>query len=192
MMQRQPHLRTCNEAEMRADLFPRVSDKTGSLFVPEERIDSLIAAYKRTRPAATPYDLLVAISSDRMRVGAIRAAERKAAVNRAPVYMYLFTWESPFDGGFLRCCHTLEMPFVFNNVEPPCGMIGTGPERKILAKNISSAWVAFARSGNPGHAGLPSWPTYTPEKRATMVLNVESRVEEDPFSEERKAWDGIS
>jgi para-nitrobenzyl esterase len=190
MMQKQPQLRNCSEREMRDDLIQRVNDPAG-MPVPENKIDGLIAAYHRTRPVATPYDILVAISSDRMRIGAVRVAERKAAGSPAPVYMYLFTWESPFSGGVLRSCHTLEMPFAFNNVDPPCGLIGNGPERFTLAKKVSPAWVSFARSGNPGHPGLPEWPSYTMEKRATMVFNTESRVEEDPRGEERKAWSDI-
>jgi para-nitrobenzyl esterase len=56
---------------------------------------------------------------------------------------------------------------------------------------MSGAWAAFARSGDPSHEGIPPWPAYTKEKRATMVFNTECRVENDPRPEERKAWDGI-
>jgi para-nitrobenzyl esterase len=105
--------------------------------------------------------------------------------------MYLLTWESPALNGMLKACHVLESPFVFNNVEPSIGLIGNGPERFVLAKSISSAWASFARTGNPDHAGIPHWPAYTKEKRATMIFNTECRVENDPRSEERKAWDRI-
>jgi para-nitrobenzyl esterase len=190
MMMKQPQLRTCSENILHDELIQRFSDKAG-VWVASDKIDTLIATYHRTRPEATPYDILVAISSDRMRIGAVRVAERKTAASPAPVYMYLFTWESPFDGGVLRSCHTVEMPFVFNNVDPPCGLIGNGPDRFALAKKVSSAWVAFARNGNPGHPGLPLWPAYTTEKRATMIFDVECKTVEDPRAEERKAWTGI-
>jgi para-nitrobenzyl esterase len=56
---------------------------------------------------------------------------------------------------------------------------------------MSSAWVGFARTGNPDHKGIPHWLTYSPAKRATMLFNTECRAENDPFGEERKLWDGI-
>jgi para-nitrobenzyl esterase len=190
MLMRDPQFGKYTEATLKESLIQKTRDNTG-FKVPEEKIDGLIAAYKRTRPNATPTEILVAIASDRMRMGAIRVAERKAAGGPAPVYMYLFTWESPFMGGVLKSCHTLEMPFVFNNVEPTIGILGNSPERLKIAANMSGAWLAFARSGNPNHQGLPRWPTYDKEKRATMIFNTECKVENDPRAEERKAWDDI-
>jgi para-nitrobenzyl esterase len=187
MMMRDPKFGRYTEAELRDAVIARTRDKTG-FPVPEEKVDGLIATYRRTRPGATPTELIVAIATDRMRLGAIRVAERKAAGSPAPVYMYLFTWESPFLGGVLKCPHTMEMPFVFNNVEPTIGILGNSPERIPLAAKVSGAWLAFARSGNPNHKGLPGWPTYDKEKRATMIFNTECRVENDPRGEERQAW----
>jgi para-nitrobenzyl esterase len=187
MMMRDPKFGKYTEGELRDAVIARTRDKTG-FPVPEEQIDALIATYRRTRPGATPTELIVAIATDRMRLGAIRVAERKAAGSPAPVYMYLFTWESPFMGGVLKCPHTMEIPFVFNNVEPTIGILGNSPERIPLAARVSGAWLAFARSGNPNHPGLPEWPTYDKEKRATMVFGTECRVENDPRGEERQAW----
>jgi para-nitrobenzyl esterase len=104
--------------------------------------------------------------------------------------MYLLTWESPFRRGILKSCHTLEMPFVFNNIEP-IDLIGNSPDRFKLAVAFSRAWLAFARTGNPNHPGIPQWPTYGKAKRSTMIFNTECRVENDPRAEERAAWDGI-
>jgi para-nitrobenzyl esterase len=123
-----------------------------------------------------------------MRMGAIRVAERKAAGSPAPVYMYQFRYDCPFMGGIYKCPHTMEMPFVFNNVEPAIGLIGNNPDRIPLAEKVSGAWIAFARTGNPNHKGLPNWPTYDKKTRATMIFNTECTVERDPYGEERKAW----
>jgi para-nitrobenzyl esterase len=102
--------------------------------------------------------------------------------------MYQFRYDSPFMGGVLKCPHTMEIPFVFNNVEPIIGILGSNPDRILLAEKVSAAWVAFARSGNPNHKGIPNWPTYDKKTRATMIFNTECKVEKDPFAEERKAW----
>ena len=105
--------------------------------------------------------------------------------------MYLFTWESPAFGGLMKSCHILEMPFVFDNVAEPYMLIGDSPERHELAARMSGAWISFARHGDPNHEGLPRWPTYDPEKRATMIFNSECRIENDPAAEERLAWSGV-
>ena len=47
-------------------------------------------------------------------------------------------------------------------------MTGGGKDAQLLADKMSSAWVSFARTGNPNHAGLPSWPEYNTENTATM------------------------
>jgi para-nitrobenzyl esterase len=40
-----------------------------------------------------------------------------------------------------------------------------------LAKQISGAWVAFARSGNPNHPDLPHWPAYQRDGAALIFDN---------------------
>jgi para-nitrobenzyl esterase len=126
----------------------------------------------------------------RTRIGSIRIAERKAAGGKAPVYSYMFTWESPALNGILKSCHSLEIPFVFNNMEPATELIGNSPERFTLAGSMSSAWAAFARNGDPNCEGLPYWPAYNTDTRATMLFNVECRVENDPCSQDRNEWNG--
>jgi para-nitrobenzyl esterase len=50
---------------------------------------------------------------------------------------------------------------------------------------MSSAWLAFARTGDPNGPGIPSWPPYDAKRRATLVFDLESRVIDDPFDEVR-------
>jgi para-nitrobenzyl esterase len=52
---------------------------------------------------------------------------------------------------------------------------------------MSAAWVAFARTGNPNAKGLPHWPAFTADQRATMIFNDECKLVNDPFKEERLA-----
>jgi para-nitrobenzyl esterase len=186
-MKDDPRFGKYDEATMRQMVIDTMKQRIGAQR-PIEKVEELIATYQRTRPGATPHDTLIAIYTDLIRIGSIWIAERQAAGSKAPVYMYLFTWESPAHGGALKSPHTAELPFVFNNVERPIELVGNSPERFAMADNISSAWIAFARNGNPNHRGIPLWPTYTAEKRPTMILNTQCRVQEDPYSEEREAW----
>jgi para-nitrobenzyl esterase len=67
---------------------------------------------------------------------------------------------SPALGGRLRATHPVEIPFVFDNTHIPRTMTSGGAEVKALAAQTIDAWIAFARSGNPSHKGLPTWPAY--------------------------------
>jgi para-nitrobenzyl esterase len=156
-----------------------------------EATDNVIAIYRKNRPAATPSDLFFVITSDqRIRMGAVTQAERKAAQGKAPAHLYFFTWKAPIDGGKWRSPHTIELPFVFETYDKAT-VTGTGPERKILADRVSGAWAAFARTGNPSHKGLPNWKPYTITERATMIFDNECKVVNDPNREELQAIRGL-
>src|ERR1700722_6645018 len=153
-------------------------------------IESLIRTYRSRRPNASPANLFSAIASDlEYRRDAIAMAERKSALGAAPAYMYLFTWESPAFGGKYTSAHAFCMPFVFDNIEMAPGLWGSNPDprRFELASRISKAWVAFARTGDPNHSGLPHWSPYIPKERRTMVLNYFCESANDPRSEDRLA-----
>ena len=70
-------------------------------------------------------------------------------------------------------------------------LIGTDPDRKQAALNMSEMWATFARTGHPGAKGQPSWPAYTPQKRATMMIDTQCKVEENPFGQELALWDSL-
>jgi para-nitrobenzyl esterase len=166
-----------DEAGLRARLQPTFHDAT----------ENLISIYRKTRPNASPSDLFFVMTSDqRIRLGAITQAERKSALGKAPAYMYFMTWKAPIEGGKWRTPHTLELPFVFETYDKAT-VTGTGPERKVLGDRISGAWAAFARNGNPNCKGLPKWNPYTASERATMILDNECKVVNDPNREERLA-----
>ena len=149
--------------------------------------DRLIQVYRKGRPNISNTDLHLILSSDAtFRAGVLTEAERKADQGAGPVYMYYFTWKSPVRDGKLRTFHTLEIPFVFDNVDLATAMTGSGQERYALSDKISSAWVAFARTGKPSHEGVPNWPAFNTKQRATMILNNECEVINDPNGEERQ------
>lgn len=153
----------------------------------------LVEGYRASRPGADWSALWLAIETDRVfRIPAIRLAEAQA--QHAPsVHAYCFTWESPGFGGLLGACHAIELPFVFGALSLPGGeqFVGTGPEAERLSERTMDAWLAFARSGDPGHAGLPAWPAYDAPRRATQELGRECGVHDDPRAAERALWDGV-
>jgi len=165
--------------------------------------EKILATYRNRRPAASPSDLYIAITTARaMWLGSIEIAERKLQQHRAPVYMYLFTHESnlvvPGTKHRLGAAHATEIWHKFDNVDlpnpknaPGPPLIGDDPGRKQSARNMSEMWATFARNGHPGAKGQPTWPAYTLDRRSTMLIDAACRVEDDPFGQERALWDSL-
>jgi para-nitrobenzyl esterase len=168
-----------DEATMRARLTPRFGEST----------EQLIDLYRKEMPNASPSEIYFMMNA--FPKTAITQAERKVAQGKAPVYMYLFTWETPVEGGKRHSPHTVELPFVFNNVVEQPEEVGNGPELQPLAEKVSGAWTAFAHTGNPTIAGAPKWLAYTATDRATMIINNEWKVVNDPRHEVRLIMNGL-
>jgi para-nitrobenzyl esterase len=161
-------LYSLDEAGLKAQMTQRFGDQA----------DKLIEAYRKEVPDANPSKLFfmaAAFPGD-----AIKQAERKFTQGKAPVYMYLFTWETPVEGGRRHSPHTIELPFVFDNPQEQPDEVGNGPDLQPLADKVSGAWTAFARTGNPNTSLTPKWPAYNTDQRATMIINDEWKVVNDP------------
>jgi para-nitrobenzyl esterase len=89
--------------------------------------------------------------------------------------------------GILRTPHTPCTAFAFANCDIACGITGTGADRRALQDAVSGAWLAFASSGDPNHAGLPRWRPFDAGTRATMIFDSPCRLANDPAREERLA-----
>jgi para-nitrobenzyl esterase len=149
-----------------------------------ERGRAIIDAYRRDYPKATPFDLYATIAaSSRVRRPAFEQAVRKAALGAAPAYSYVYSWRTPILDGRPGSFHACEIAFVFDNAEICDHYSGGASEAFVLSKQISTAWANFARTGNPNHDGLPHWPTYTSEHRATMYFDAPCKVRNDPEGE---------
>jgi len=114
----------------------------------------VLDALSRGHPGAKPCDLFALWQSSGVRLAAVRQASAKAAQGAAPVYVYLFAWNTPVLDGRIRSYHCAELPFVFDNTDRCDQATGGGPEARALAATVSEAWIRFARTGNPNHAGL--------------------------------------
>ena len=136
-----------------------------------ERADGFVEAVRQAYPLdKRPSDL---IDVDMIfRPGCVAQANQKSTLtDGAPVYMYMFSWQSPVMDGKYKAIHCMELPFVFNNIERCKNMTGGGRNAQILADKVSQAWINFARYGDPGHDGLPEWEPYTVENGSTMFFD---------------------
>ena len=142
-----------------------------------EKADAYISAVKKAYPNDTdPKDLL---DIDTMfRPGAVVQANEKSALKEgAPVFMYLFTWQSPVFDGKYKSLHCMELPFTFDNIDAANKMTGGGAEAHQLAEKMSGAWLNFAKTGNPNYKNLPEWPEYNSTNTATMHFDLTCKVQ---------------
>jgi para-nitrobenzyl esterase len=152
-----------------------------------DKAEALIPALRAAFPRYSAGHLMIAAETMKgYWIATVLQAERKSMLGAALAYVYLLEWETPVQDGKLRSHHALDLPLVFNNIERGRSMVGPGPEPQRVADLMSAAWIAFARTGNPNTAALPQWPAYDLNRRATMIFNVNSRVQDDPYSEIRR------
>jgi para-nitrobenzyl esterase len=154
-----------------------------------DRTDGILEVFKKAHPNASPFELFSRIQAAAgPRQNAVTQAERKAAQaaqGGAPVFMYWFQWQTPILDGRPRAFHCSELPFVFYNTDRCAAMTGGGPEARDLGGRIADAWIAFAKNGDPSHAGLPKWAPFTAESGGTMIFDTKSEFKLNPDKEER-------
>ena len=161
-----------------------------TLKVEDGEAEKLIALYKRDFPDASNVRLFQIVASDNwLTANVALTAERKAALGKAPAYVYHFEKTTPVRDGKLGVPHMLEISYVFENLDRPIdGVItGTGKGRYPLADKMSRAWTQFAKTGDPNVSGLPHWRPYSARDRAVMIFNDQCQLVMDPRAEARQA-----
>ncbi len=140
-----------------------------------DRTGEFVELFEKAYPDFTPQDLL---SVDTVfRPYTIRTADAWAKQGSAPLFVYFLAWKSPVDDASKGSFHGLDIPLAFNNVDLRPDWTGNTEEAWELADKMSSAWLNFAKTGNPNVEGkLPDWEPYTMENGATMVFDNECRI----------------
>jgi para-nitrobenzyl esterase len=160
-------------------------------FLPRADVEGVIALFARTNPGASPSELFFKITTARgYWRDSVLQTEAKARQGGAPVYSYRLMWRTPIEGGRRITPHSLDLPFMFDNVARAPHMVGPATaETGALANAMSEAWLAFARTGNPNHVDIPQWNPYDLRERTVMLFDARSSVESDPHREERLAME---
>jgi para-nitrobenzyl esterase len=163
--------------QLTAQLTPQIGARTARA----------IDAYRKVFPSAKPFEVAGVIGADLFRRGAILQTERKAAQRGAPVYAYWFGWKTPVLDGRPLAFHCQDLAFWFDNIDLCVQATGGVDDARKLASQMSGALVAFARTGDPNHAGIPKWAPFTEDNRAMMVWDSTSEAKIDPDREARQA-----
>ena len=147
--------------------------------------EPVITGYRTLNPEIDAPELYFTAMTDRGFLRrSIELADRKAEQGGAPVYFYLFNWNTPVDGGRWKAPHALEIGFVFDNVAKSVSMSGAGEQQQGIADMMSESWIAFARTGDPNNAHVPRWGAYDVADRAMMVIDNTSELINHPRAEQ--------
>lgn len=145
------------------------------------KTDEIVAAFRAAYPNRMIADALYVDSF--LRTPALKTARLKADQQGAPVYNYIFSWDTPVFNSVPMSYHTSEISFVFNNIERMAQATGGGKDAQALADKMSRAWTNFAKTGNPNAEGLPQWDAYTRENGKVMIFDNQPEVK--PYHDEK-------
>lgn len=191
----------------RIPLIIGTNAREGSLF--RGRLDILASTPSRIRAifARTPREQAAAIARLYPRLSrrpssadfagdysfwfpSIRIAE--AHSRYAPVYFYRFDIAPRLARWIgLDATHGIELFAVFDQARRPLGrllgVLGGYRDFERVGRRMRTNWLRFAFSGQVDAA----WPRYEERDRRTLIIDVDDRVEDDPRSELRRAWNGF-
>jgi para-nitrobenzyl esterase len=184
---------TREDAGMRDLSVPDITEEGLPEWVRETYKDNatvIYNTYKKVYPNATPVQIQSRIRTDsNTRSRATTMVERKSAQKRGSAYLYVVTWPSPAFEGRFGAVHGVDLGLVFGNARDL--IAGNSYEARKMADIVGSTIVAFGKTGNPNCDKIPYWPPYDIESRATMIFDLESRVENDPTRELRLLWEKL-
>jgi para-nitrobenzyl esterase len=164
---------TLSEADLKALIDKRFKDKG----------TEILALYRKYYPEKSPYLIQAMMLTDTgFRRSAIKQAELKAAQGKGAIYMYQWDWPTPAFGGRYGAVHGLDVSGSFREARE-------GNDMLRVADQLSSCWVAFARTGNPNNPRIPPWPVFDAATRATMVFSTPTQMQNDPRGEIRSFWE---
>lgn len=177
-----------NDAPNEEELKQQLAEQLGA-----EPAAKVYRAYRDAYPNTTSRLLNARLQTDRRRRwSSYRMAERKTAQSReaaggAPAYYYLWEWPAPGLDGKFGAVHGVDVGLVFHNARGPL-LAGATEEARLMADRIASAWVAFAKNGDPNCSALPKWPVFAADDRSMMVFDLDTRVERDYRADLMALW----
>jgi para-nitrobenzyl esterase len=157
-------------------------------FLNEKDINEGYDIFKASRPQANSSEVFFTIASARgyVRDQTIMAEQRVKAGGRGNTYVYRLMWRQPVEGGRRVSQHSLDLPFIFDNVAAGERMTGPDTEQtRAMVDNMANSWIAFARTGDPNNSSIPKWEPYDLKRRNTMLFDVPSKAVDDPHKAER-------
>jgi para-nitrobenzyl esterase len=164
-------------------------DNLAERIAPEIKIDLdphwIVAQYRARHPDWTPERLFyAATTAGRSWPGQVIEADARAAAGAQATWVYQLDRPSPIDP--LRgAAHTDDLPYVFGTLDAPGSFSGTNAAARATRDAMMAAFVGLAKTGRPG---LDHWARYALPARATLVIDNDIRMIDDPRGWERALW----
>jgi para-nitrobenzyl esterase len=185
--------------EITWDNAAAVLDEAVHQYLGPVKAEEAVAEFRRIHPDYTPQQVCIAAATAfRAWPGQRMEAERRAADPESQPRTWVY--QMNFAGANGRAMHTIDIPFMFDNIAMAKGQLGSTPEQleaaNVLAAVMSQMLITYGRTGNPNgddpgkkptqDGKLPYWPAYDLSRRSTMIWDRTPRVENDPRGAERR------
>lgn len=156
--------------------------------LPISRFNEVFPRYLAIYPNLSPADRRIrAVTAEEYWVPSVRLADAQAR-NDGPTWMYRLDYAKPSGPMANQAYHSLDLGLLW---ERPDKLEAADPAALQLSHAMHQAWIAFIRGESPSAPALPAWPRYDPDTRSTMILSTRSHVEQQPFADELRLWEGI-
>lgn len=143
----------------------------------QTRAAELVAALRESFPEKKPIELVNLVISGRHNV----LATANAKIHQpAPVWLAWFDYNAPLFDGRIRAFHCSDICYWFKNTDLMVTHTGGGKIPRYVSDRMSSALLAFMKTGNPNCEILPRWPAYTREDCPTMVFSQDPELRMAP------------
>ena len=148
-----------------------------------KQAEPLIAAY--ARPGESRNIAVARMWGENAMAMPARRRARQQAERGQRVWLYRFGYVPQALSKVLPGVgHADEIQFVFG-VPSPAARAGWSGADQAMAKRVGDYWVAFARTGNPNHAGAPRWPAFTVKGQEGIQFGADSIATLDTASAKR-------
>jgi para-nitrobenzyl esterase len=167
-------------------------DEAGLVKVLNDRFggkgSQIVELYRNFYPDKAPFLIQAQAFTDAGgRRNATLQAELKHRQGTAPAYLYLWAWATAGFNGKFGAVHGIDVSASFYNVRDQTVNVGSAGGKE-MAERLASAWVAFAKNGDPNNPKIPKWEPYDADTRSTMVFDNHTQLIHDPRSDIRKFW----
>lgn len=157
----------------------------------EDKLSALHALY----PGLSEKEQMAKLANDRaFLIDSIKTADAQSL--HSSTWMYRFDYEPILARLFtLRAAHCCEIPLTLNNLDKGWfSYVLLGNHKKVIQKlrnEMHTAWLNFAKTGNPnGHLEF-EWPQYNTQERPAFIFNKHNRVEINPANTNYQVWKDI-
>jgi para-nitrobenzyl esterase len=160
---------------------------------PEDRAAAVELYTGDASPSDDPIELSHRIVTERAWTEPARRLALAHASSSARTYCYEFAWRSSALDGRVGAAHVVDIPFFFGNLDAPgvedlLGERAHEQNTRALARKMSASLAQFVSTGKLDDGLLGAWPAFSQSRRATMVIDLESRVELDRSAARLDFW----